>query len=212
MKIERFPLQDRLAMLDTGRCAHPEYAAAIIHRFADMTLPEYFQGFEAELERLRSTLGLSREQVQSMTYKQLAKALDDRLSVTPSCGDAYLYNTAALLLPPLLGAPPEQTELEEDGAPPLGQPLLPPRSLEERLKAGLTPRDCVLVDMEAGSLIRFMDELVAPCAAEFTAIYEQYFQQYGNKTVSELAADCAAMPEAERQTSLEEHPNKRYCP
>ena len=67
MKIERFPLQDRLALLDTGRCAHPEYAAAIIHRFADMTLPEYFQGFEAELERLRSTLGLSREQVQSMT-------------------------------------------------------------------------------------------------------------------------------------------------
>ena len=60
MRIERFPLQDRLALLDTGRCAHPEYAAAIIHRFADMTLPEYFQGFEAELERLRSTLGLSR--------------------------------------------------------------------------------------------------------------------------------------------------------
>ena len=75
MKIERFPLQDRLALLDTGRCAHPEYAAAIIHRFADMTLPEYFQGFEAELERLRSTLGLSREQVQSMTYKQLAKLI-----------------------------------------------------------------------------------------------------------------------------------------
>ena len=205
MKIERFPLQDRLALLDTGRCAHPEYAAAIIHRFADMTLPEYFRGFEAELERLRSTLGLSREQVQSMTYKQLAKALDDRLSVTPSCGDAYLYDAAVLLLPPL------------------GQPLLPPRSLEERLKAGLTPRDCVLVDMEAGSLIRFMDELVAPCAAEFKAIYEQYFQQYGNKTVSELAADYVAMPEAERQTvlyellihpfaSLEEHPNKRYCP
>ena len=79
------------------------------------------------------------------------------------------------------------------------------------------------MDMEAGSLIQFMDELVAPCAAEFTAIYKQYFQQYGNKTVSELAADCAAMPEAERQTvlyellirpfaSLEEHPNKRYCP
>ena len=122
MKIERFPLQDRLALLDTGRCAHPEYAAAIIHRFADMTLPEYFQGFEAELERLRSTLGLSREQVQSMTYKQLAKALDDRLSMTPSCGDAYLYDAAALLLPPLLDTPPEQTELEEDGAPPLGQP------------------------------------------------------------------------------------------
>ena len=60
MRIERFPLQDRLDLLDTGRCAHPEYAAAIIHRFADMTLPEYFQGFEAELERLRSTLGLSR--------------------------------------------------------------------------------------------------------------------------------------------------------
>lgn len=223
MKIERFPLQDRLALLDTGRCAHPEYAAAIIHRFADMTLPEYFQSFEAELERLRSTLGLSRERVQSMTYKQLAKALDDRLSVTPSCGDAYLYDAAALLLPPLLGAPPEQTGQEEAGAPPLGQPLLPPRSLEERLKASLTPRDCVLVDMEAGSLIRFMDELVAPCAAEFTAIYEQYFQQYGNKTVSELAADYVAMPEAERQTvlyellihpfaSLEEHPNKRYCP
>ena len=57
MRIERFPLQDRLALLDTGRCAHPEYAAAIIHRFADMTLPEYFQGFEAELERLRSTPG-----------------------------------------------------------------------------------------------------------------------------------------------------------
>ena len=102
MKIERFPLQDRLALLDTGRCAHPEYAAAIIHRFADMTLPEYFQGFEAELERLRSTLGLSREQVQSMTYKQLAKALDDRLSVTPSCGGADLYDAAVLLLPPLL--------------------------------------------------------------------------------------------------------------
>ena len=76
---------------------------------------------------------------------------------------------------------------------------------------------------EAGSLIQFMDELVAPCAAEFTAIYEQYFRQYGNKTVSELAADCAEMPETERQTvlyellihpfaSLEEHPNKRYCP
>ena len=106
MKIERFPLQDRLALLDTGRCAHPEYAAAIIHRFADMTLPEYFQGFEAELERLRSALGLSRERVQSMTYKQLAKALDDRLSATPSCGDAYLYDAAALLLPSLLGAPP----------------------------------------------------------------------------------------------------------
>ena len=56
MRIERFPLQDRLALLDTGRCAHPEYAAAIIHRFADMTLPEYFQGFESELERLRSTM------------------------------------------------------------------------------------------------------------------------------------------------------------
>ena len=188
-----------------------------------MTLPEYFRGFEAELERLRSTLGLSREQVQSMTYKQLAKALDDRLSVTPSCGDAYLYDAAALLLPPLLGAPPEQTELEEDGAPPLGQPLLPPRSLEERLKANLPPRDSVLGDMEAGSLIQFMDELVAPCAAGFTAIYEECFQQYGNKTVSELAADCAEMPETERQTvlyellihpfaSLEEHPNKRYCP
>ena len=188
-----------------------------------MTLPEYFQGFEAELERLRSALGLSRERVQSMTYKQLAKALDDRLSATPSCGDAYLYDAAALLLPSLLGAPPEQTGQEEDGAPPLGQPLLPPRSLEERLKASLPPRDSVLGDMEAGSLIQFMDELVAPCAAEFTAIYEQYFRQYGNKTVSELAADCAAMPEAERQTvlyellihpfaSLEEHPNKRYCP
>ena len=111
MRIERFPLQDRLDLLDTGRCAHPEYAAAIIHRFADMPLPEYFRGFEAELERLRSTLGLSREQVQSMTYKQLAKALDDRLSVTPSCGDAYLYDAAALLLPPLLDTPPEQTEL-----------------------------------------------------------------------------------------------------
>ena len=178
---------------------------------------------EAALERLRSTLGLSREQVQSMTYKQLAKALNDRLSVTPSCGDAYLYDAAVLLLPPLLDTLPEQTELEEDGAPPLGQPLLPPRSLEERLKANLPPRDSVLGDMEAGSLIQFMDELVAPCAAEFTAIYEQYFRQYGNKTVSELAADCAEMPEAERQTvlyellihpfaSLEEHPNKRYCP
>ena len=178
MKIERFPLQDRLALLDTGRCAHPEYAAAIIHRFADMTLPEYFRGFEAELERLRSTLGLSREQVQSMTYKQLAKALDDRLSVTPSCGGADLYDAAALLLPPLLGAPPEQTE-EEARALPQRQPLLPPRSLEERLKAGLTPRDCVLVDMEAGSLIRFMDELVAPCAAGFTAIFSAVRKQEG---------------------------------
>ena len=91
MKIERFPLQDRLALLDTGRCAHPEYAAAIIHRFADMTLPEYFRGFEAELERLRSTLGLSREQVQSMTYKQLAKALDVRFpsGTLTAAGDGF---------------------------------------------------------------------------------------------------------------------------
>ena len=122
MKIERFPLQDRLALLDTGRCAHPEYAAAIIHRFADMTLPEYFRGFEAELERLRSTLGLSREQVQSMTYKQLAKALDDRLSVTPSCGDAYLYDAAVLLLPPLLN----KQSLRRTGPRPWGSPFSRP--------------------------------------------------------------------------------------
>ena len=77
---------------------------------------------KAELERLRSTLGLSREQVQSMTYKQLAKALDDRLSVTPSCGGADLYDAAVLLLPPLLN----KQSLRRTGPRPWGSPFSRP--------------------------------------------------------------------------------------
>lgn len=223
MKVEQISLQERLILLNSGCFAHPECAAAAVYHFANLYLTEYFQGFEQEFTQLTSALGLSQEQAREMTYKQLAKYIDDKLSVTPSCGDGYLYDAVELLVPPLLDSAAEREKQQEVSLPMCKQSLFPARPLEERLAADLTPRDCMFLHMGAGSLIQFMDDLVAPCAARFASIHDQYFQPYDNEPVSKVAAASLEMPEEERQAilyellihpfaALEEYPNKRYCP
>ena len=90
MQIEQQPLQERIDLLTAGYCAHQEFITASIYRFANLPMTTYFLGLEPELTKLEGLIGLSHKDMQSMTYRQIARRIDERLYLTPSCGDAYL--------------------------------------------------------------------------------------------------------------------------
>ena len=73
MQIEQQPLQERIDLLNAGYCAHREFITASIYRFANLPMTTYFLGLESELTKLEGLIGLSHKDMQSMTYREIAR-------------------------------------------------------------------------------------------------------------------------------------------
>ena len=220
MRRETIPLTERMNLLRTGCCAHEEYAAASVYRFAHLSMADYFWGFPEQLAKLEFLTGIPHERMEAMTYQQLAKQIADTLYETPFCGDGYLYAAIDLLAVPLMEEPqlPDYDEADDLHQSPAASQIIP---LEQRLHTADILQDCVMPSMGVESLLYFLDKLVATPSTRFQQMYQQYFQDYGQCTYSELVRDSEQMPEEERRTirlnlmitpfaQLEEQPGRRY--
>lgn len=197
MQFRKIPLQARIDMQNADCCAHQEYVASVIYRFANLPVTAYFHGLTKELSRLEFLLGVSHQHMQRMTFKQLAHKIDEDLYHTPSCGDAYLYDAIELLTRPLSNGHSGQVDHGETDRHKAGS--MQPTSLDERLGKTAALGDCIMTSMEVGGLLPFFDEMVLPRSTHFEQIYHQYFSHYGSLTFAELLAKSAQMPTAERR-------------
>lgn len=103
MNIKKLPLAQRLERLAQDRPAYLEYAAAIIRHIASMPITSYMADCAAALEQLGPLLGLSQEQVNAMTYQDVAARVNGwYVSYT---ADQPQRHTAALQAVELLAAP-----------------------------------------------------------------------------------------------------------
>ena len=219
MRRETIPLTERMNLLRTGCCAHEEYAAASVYRFAHLSMADYFWGFPEQLAKLEFLTGIPHERMEAMTYQQLAKQIADTLYDTPSCGDGYLYAAIDLLAVPLMEEPqlPDYDETDDLPQSPAAPQVI---SLEQRLHTADILQECVMLSMVVESLFYILDKLSA-APSIIQQMYQQYFQNYGQRTYSELVRDSDRMPEEERRTirlnlmivpfaQVEKQPGRRY--
>ena len=170
MQIEQQPLEERIELLNTGYCAHQEFITASIYRFANLPMTTYFLGLEPELTKLEGLIGLSHKDMQSMTYRQIAHSIDERLYLTPSCGDAYLYAAIELMAAPLMKAPGEWAEPIEQMRDPTNAAGRR-RSLDERLgNTDNALEDCIMCAMDVEGLLPFMDKMISPHDTHFADV------------------------------------------
>ena len=199
MQIEQQPLRERIDLLNAGYCAHREFIAASIYRFANLPMTTYFLGLEPELTKLEGLIGLSHKDTQSMTYRQIARRIDERLYLTPSCGDAYLYAAIELMAAPLMKAPGERAEPIEQMRDPTNAAGRR-RSLDERIGNNDNAlEDCIMCAMDVEGLLPFMGKIISPHDTHFADVYDDCFRQYGDKTFEVLIRESANMPKEERR-------------
>ena len=103
MKITKLPLTDRLGRLANDQPAYPEWAAAIVQRIANTPITSYMAGCPTELDQLKELLGLTPEQVNGMTYSDMAARINKWY--TSYTADAPQRYAAALRAVELLAAP-----------------------------------------------------------------------------------------------------------
>lgn len=222
MYIEKIPLQERLERLRDGICAHWEYYAAEIHRFGRLPVATYFRGMTDNLAALERLTGISRADIQDMTYMRLARMIADRFRNTPACNDGNLREVLEHLAAPMVrvyNAQPEQEE--QDSPPPAWRPQHIP--LDKRLENNTSLENCALPGMEVESFLNFMDDMLLPGWQNFSTDFAEHFQGLGEQTIVSLIAESMQMPEAQREkilyhllikpfAYLEEHPAQRYKP
>lgn len=188
MNSKKEPLAERIQLVELGCCAHAEYIEAIIRQFAQQNIVEYMQQYEQELHSIQSLLGISCDGLKNMTYQQLCKAIDDMLFETPSCGDGYLYGIIDQLMQPLL----REEQVENAVITSLEQQ----KTLEQRLKPTIPPKEQLMCGMNVEGVLCNMDFLVG--GETFTRTFMQYFEPYGAETICELIKRSEQMPHEER--------------
>lgn len=72
MNIAIQPLYARLKNLAKGYPAHAEYVPCVIRSFANLPMATYLHGLEQEKEKLSSLLGMMAEDIDAMTYLDIA--------------------------------------------------------------------------------------------------------------------------------------------
>lgn len=185
-------------MLEESRCAHQEYIAAEICRFANLPIRTYFDGMEGDLAKLAQLTGISHKTLQNMTYMQAAREIDDKLNSISPCGNRHLHEAIEILAAPLVQLYNGQAEHEEKAR------LVPITnavqriSLDQRLANKITLADCIMLNMEINGFLLFMDEL-AGSGRHFETIYLQYFQEYGSQSFISLIAESVQMPTEQRE-------------
>ncbi len=72
MSVNRISLVIRLDNLKNGYAANPEFNQKVIETFSSIPVCNYMASFEEENERLREILGISEEEEESLTYRDIA--------------------------------------------------------------------------------------------------------------------------------------------
>lgn len=78
MQIEKLPLDERIAQMKNGYYAHPEYVPAAIRSFAEIPIAVYLSEYPDKLDRLPGLLGMPKEKVRRMTYRDIANEIYHR--------------------------------------------------------------------------------------------------------------------------------------
>lgn len=221
MQIEKISLEERLERLRDGLCAHQEYYAVEIYRFANLPITTYLGNNEEELRQLASHMNISCDELRTMTYKQVARDINDKIY---NCGDTFWCSAGEVLVLPLMRAYNCQTANTEKDA--VLQKQNKPRRipLDERLKDSFALEDLAFPGMDVASFMLFMDELVDSGGwGRFELDYQSNLQQFGDHTIASLAAASAQMTEKQREDFyyhllikpfgwLDEYPREKYIP
>lgn len=72
MYISTQPLSVRLKNLTKGYPAHAEYVPCVIRSFANLSMSTFLRGYEQEKEKLSMLLGMDAEDIDAMTYMDIA--------------------------------------------------------------------------------------------------------------------------------------------
>lgn len=194
MHIEKIPLQERIDLLNDSCCAHQEYIAAEIYRFADLPITTYFDGMEDKLTSLEQLFDIPHDTMQDMTYMQLVSTIHD----TPYCGEECLHEAMELLAAPLARLYNGQPEHDGKDNAPQGVKKSQRMSLEKRLENRVTLENCIMLNMDVKDFLLFMDEMVSTGGTRFESVYARYFQEYRDQTFVPLIAESGKMTAEQR--------------
>lgn len=217
MLIEKIPLDVRIECLGSGFCAHSEYTAALINRFAGQSLNEHFRGMDNELAQLMRLMDISDGDMQ---YKQLANKIYGLMDKFPPDS---IHEAISLLAAPIIGRinGREESEAQET---PKQRRQIDRISLDARLKDKAPATDNLkMCGMDIKSFLELVDEMVLPRGLRFTHVYMKYFSKYAECNVAQMLAESTRMPEEERWKIqyrlliqpfawLDESPCRRYMP
>ena len=85
---KKLSLAERLNRLNAGQTAHDEYIPALIEKIKASKVTEYMGGYDEELERIRTRMGLTEAALEKWTYRDMAAYIADRYcSNAPSATD-----------------------------------------------------------------------------------------------------------------------------
>lgn len=217
MLIEKIPLDVRIECLGSGFCAHSEYTAALINRFAGQSLKEHFRGMDNELAQLMRLMDISDGDMQ---YKQLANKIFGLMDKSPPDS---IHEAISLLAAPIIGRINGREESKAQETPKQRRPLRR-IFLDARLKDKAPVTDNLkMCGMDIKSFLELVDEMVLPRGLRFTHVYMKYFSKYEECNVAQMLAESAQMPEEERWEIqyrlliqpfawLDESPCRRYMP
>lgn len=72
MSVNQIPLETRLKRLREGYASDPEFNVSAIKTMAKLPIRAYLAGWEEELKKLKELLFLTEEDIQTMTYQEVA--------------------------------------------------------------------------------------------------------------------------------------------
>ena len=192
MSIYKKSLEQRLQQVAVDCCGHDEYVTAIVRQFACQSVTEYMQHYKRELCSIQSLLGISTDELNNMTYQQMAKVIDDMLFETPSCGDGYLYEVINYLMKPLLQLQSEEISAEKQ----VESQTVGKISLCERLRSVTKSQKQLMCEMNVEGVLCHMDYMLG--GEKFSCSCMQHFEHHGAETIRTLVRNSEQMPCEER--------------
>jgi hypothetical protein len=195
LSFPKVTLQERIALIKDGLCAHDEYVFSLIHQFVSLPVPAYFRGAEEALARVEYLLDMPHEEVAKMTYQQLVRKLDVKFYYTMTGADDYLYEAIENIAVPLIKTRDRLLSTDQLRQAPIVNAAPQRISLDERLGHNSTAlEDCLLCCVEVEGLLLFLESKYN----YFGYVYDKYFQKYGERTFMEVIRNSGDMPEQER--------------
>ena len=82
MQIQKMPLKDRMARMQNGYPAYPEYIPCVLRSFASLPVSDYLAGCGGKWETLCRLLGI-RENKDRLTYQEAAAIIRQRRRENP---------------------------------------------------------------------------------------------------------------------------------
>lgn len=80
MKVDRISLSVRLERLKEGCASDPKYDVSSVKKWACIPICDYMAAFPKEYEKLLELLHLTKQEAETMTYRDIAIEVDNLLS------------------------------------------------------------------------------------------------------------------------------------